>query len=462
MLHPGKKILFIILCVLVQLAAVAQTIAGRLSAAFSLLEKDPQLEAGFASICVVDAKTGQLVFEKNSRTGMATASTLKIITSVTAYEMLGKDFRYTTQFGYSGSLQNGELKGDLIIRAAGDPTLGSWRWQGTSEDKLWQRLVSSYKKAGVRSFDGLKVETTGWEEEIIPDGWTWGDIGNYYGAGAAGFNWRENQYDILLKSGNDIGSAVSVVETLPRDLSFTVHSLVRSAAKGTGDNSYVYYPLQQPNAVVRGTIPVNESRFKISASMPDARKEFARFFFQRLAAAGIRQVKTGTSLKNETILHTETSPPLDSIIYWFNKKSVNLYGEALVKTIAFSKTGKGSTDEGLKIFRKFWQTTGLGENELVMVDGSGLSPENRVTTHALSYVLAYAKKQPWFNGFYQALPEYNGMKLKSGTIKGAKGFAGYHTSREGREYIVSFLVNNYNGSSGTLVQKMYKVLDVLK
>jgi len=87
---------------------------------------------------------------------------------------------------------------------------------------------------------------------------------------------------------------------------------------------------------------------------------------------------------------------------------------------------------------------------------------NRVTTHAQVEILKYARKQNWFKYFYDALPEYNGMKMKSGTISDVKGFCGYHASKDGREYIFAFLVNNYSGSSLSLVNKMYKVLDILK
>jgi serine-type D-Ala-D-Ala carboxypeptidase/endopeptidase (penicillin-binding protein 4) len=76
--------------------------------------------------------------------------------------------------------------------------------------------------------------------------------------------------------------------------------------------------------------------------------------------------------------------------------------------------------------------------------------------------LRFARQQPWFSGYYHSFPEFNGMKIKSGTIRGVKGFAGYHTSTAGTEYIFSFLVNNYNGSSSAVVRKMYAVLDVLK
>jgi len=97
-----------------------------------------------------------------------------------------------------------------------------------------------------------------------------------------------------------------------------------------------------------------------------------------------------------------------------------------------------------------------------MSDGSGLSPQDRVTTHAQVMILKYAKQQPWFNYYFDAFPEYNGMKMKSGTIKDVKGFCGYHTAKNGKEYIFSFLVNNYNGSSSDLVNKMYRVLNILK
>ena len=109
-----------------------------------------------------------------------------------------------------------------------------------------------------------------------------------------------------------------------------------------------------------------------------------------------------------------------------------------------------------------YEKKGLDEDELNIVDGSGLSPLNRITTHAQVEILKYAKTKEWFSYFYDALPEYNNMKMKSGTIRDVKGFCGYHTSKSGNEYIFSFLVNNYNGSPSAVVDKMYKVLNNLK
>jgi D-alanyl-D-alanine carboxypeptidase/D-alanyl-D-alanine-endopeptidase (penicillin-binding protein 4) len=124
--------------------------------------------------------------------------------------------------------------------------------------------------------------------------------------------------------------------------------------------------------------------------------------------------------------------------------------------------GWGATDTGVAVIRDFWKKKGLDEEALNIRDGSGLSPLNRVTTHAQVEILKFAKSRDWYPSFYQALPEYNGMKMKSGTISDVKGFCGFQKSKEGREYIFSFLVNNYSGKSVTLVNKMYKVLDELK
>ncbi|HZH94929.1 MAG TPA: D-alanyl-D-alanine carboxypeptidase/D-alanyl-D-alanine-endopeptidase [Flavisolibacter sp.] len=437
--------------------------SDKLATVFKAFERDPQLRNGLASLYVVNAKTGAVVFDKNSRVGMAPASTQKIITSASAYEFLGKDFRYKTVFGYSGERNGNSVRGNIIIKPSGDPTLGSWRWNSTKEDAVMERITTAFKTTGITAIGPVTMTDSGWRNETIPDGWIWQDIGNYYGAGAAGLNWRENQYDIILRSGAEIGSRVTVVGTVPEKIYGVVESVATAAAKGTGDNAYVYYSLLSSKALVRGTIPIAEKRFTISAAFPDASKEFINTLTYSLSGvAGVTQMKMDDRAKGETIIHTETSPPLDSIIYYFNKRSINLYGEALVKTIAFQKGRTGGTNEGVVLIKDFWKTKGIEITELNIVDGSGLSPLSRVTTHAQVTVLQHAKKQPWFGGFYYSLPEYNGMRLKSGTIRDVKGFCGYHTGRDGTEYVFSFLVNNYNGAAGSLVQKMYGVLDVLK
>lgn len=444
--------------------SAAQTVSQKLQQAFSVFEKDPQLKYAISSLYVMEANTGQTIFSRNANVGLAPASTQKIITSVTAFELLGKNYQFQTNFGVAKE----DGKETLIIKASGDPTLGSWRWEFTKEQNVLNRIISSLRSEGLKNLDRVVVNAPGWDHETIPDGWIWQDIGNYYGAGSGAFNWRENQFDLILKSGSRMGDAVEIVQAIPDLYFYKLTSRATSAAKGTGDNAYIYLPAGRGEAVLRGTIPVNENRFVISGSLIHPAGQFVQtlndslkkqFRFPDLPAPVFfyKEFKPA-----EKIIHTEISPTLDSLIYYFNKKSINLYGEALVKTLGYVKKGTGSTDSGLVVVKNFWKQNGLEEEELNMVDGSGLSPLNRITTHAQAAILKFAREKPWFTSFYNSLPEYNGMKMKSGTIIGVKGFCGYHRSRSGREYIFSFLVNNYHGSPSQLINKMYKVLDVLK
>ncbi len=92
-----------------------------------------------------------------------------------------------------------------------------------------------------------------------------------------------------------------------------------------------------------------------------------------------------------------------------------------------------------------------------MIDGSGLSPGNRITPAALVKVMQYARSKPWFSSFYNALRVINGIKMKSGSIGGARSFTGYVGN-----YTFAIVINNYNGSPGEMVRKMYSLLDILK
>jgi D-alanyl-D-alanine carboxypeptidase/D-alanyl-D-alanine-endopeptidase (penicillin-binding protein 4) len=166
--------------------------------------------------------------------------------------------------------------------------------------------------------------------------------------------------------------------------------------------------------------------------------------------------------KMEKLIYTFTSPSFDSINYWFLKKSLNIFGEAILKTIAFERTNFGSTDTGVSIVKQFWSKLGIEKSALRILDGSGLSPSNRVTTNSLVKVMLYAKSRPWFDSFYYALPEMNGIKMKDGYISGTRSYTGYVSNKSGQGYVFSFIVNNFDGDPANAREKIWKVLNIMK
>lgn len=446
-------------------SVVSQSVQERLDKAFQQFMTDPQMRYAIAGISVVNSESGQTLFEYNGNIGLAPASCQKLVTSATALELLGINYRYKTEIGYDGEIKDGKLMGNLHIKGYGDPTLGSWRYTGTSDTSIIKQWHKKIQDLRIKKIEGqIMVYADQWETASVPGGWPWDDMGNYYGAGAYGLNWRENQYDLVLKSGPNPGDKVMIVKMIPvlHNMIFT-NELV-AGKKGSGDNAYIYSAPYNDRAFIRGTIPPAQSAFTISGSMTHPGMQLG----YTLAAAltdgtgkqpGVREQSTKKSIQP---IHVHYSPVLDSINYWFMRKSVNLYGETLVKTLAFEKNRKGATEDGLEIMKDFWKTKGIDPASLRMIDGSGLSPQNRVTANSLVKVLQYARSRSWFTQYMAAFPEYNKMKLKSGTIGGSKGFAGYHTSKEGITYTVAFIVNNYNGSANEIVRKMFLVLDELK
>lgn len=463
------KNLFLLFISFYSIQLHAQDVKSKFNNAYKKFAADKVFRHASISLLVINNSTGKTVTGINPETGLAPASCQKVITASASFELLGHNYTYKTTLGYTGKIVNGVLNGNIIIKGSGDPTLGSWRYSATAENSI----ISEFKKAisleGINEITGhVYADESAWKGEVIPDGWIWQDIGNYYGAGARALNWRENQYDLFLKSGNKIGDTVQYVNTNPSFVyGLNCKVAATSAEKGSGDHSYIYIPENNKYSYVRGTIPVDENHFSISGAMPHPATQLAitlEAALKKLPFANVAEnypeIRSGRDSVN--IFYTHQSPQLDSIIYWFLQRSINLYGEALLKTIACQFTNVGATDSGVNIIKNFWSKKGIDPSSMNIIDGSGLSPANRVTTTTLVSVMQYAKKQDWFPAFYKALPEINGIKMKSGSISDVLSYTGFIKSKKDIEYTFSFIINNYDGNGNDVRKKMWALLDVLK
>ena len=465
------NLLFILLFVTV--FASAQTVTDKLKLAIDKMLADPTLKHASMSLYVLNSKTNEVVYDYNSQVGLMPASSQKIITSVTAFELLGNDFKFKTTLGYKGFIKNGTLNGTLMINGSGDPTMASWRYSSSKDTTILNNWMEAIKQLGIKKINGdVILNTDSFPYQPVAGGWPWEDIGNYYGAGCWGLNWHENQFDLTLLPGSNDSEQSCIAAIKPNLPKCTLINKVKTGKADSERDAYIYLAPYSSVGLVYGSIPAKGKPYTISGAMPnpmyqmseaiESALKFANIKFNKITNS-IDYQKSGDTLpKLDSVFNTYLSPTLDSINYWFLKKSVNLYGESLLKTIAYSKTGEGSTEKGIKLVKQFWQDKGIDKGSLRMMDGSGLSPSNRLTTNALVTALQYARDKPWYASFENAFPLYNGMKLKSGTMGGVKAFAGYHTNKEGTDFTVAMIVNDYEGTSSDVTQKMFQVLDELK
>jgi len=439
----------------------AQNISQQLDGATKNLMNSPTATSSNLSFYVSD-ESGNLVYEYQGNKGFSTASTQKIFTAAAALEVLGKNYTYKTNSGYSGTISSGTLKGNLIINSTGDPTLGSWRYDAYKPENFKKKLTEAIKKAGINKISGdLIIDDSYFDHQTIPGGWPWDDLGNYYGAGVWGVNWRENQFDINI-SGNEFKSFSYPLEG--------VRWLNDVKVGGNSDQSLIFTAPHSNVALISGTLPAKT--VTVSGATPNPPLQLGVEVKQWLKDAGIDfsgeamtnsqlaiEGKSLQQLSDDKVIFTYESPTLDKIVYWFLRKSVNLYGETLIKTLAKEKKGNPSFKTGVAFLKEFWKSKGINPNMINFADGSGLSPQNYVSAKAEVQALLYAKKQSWFESYYDGFPtQDNGMKMKSGTMRDTKSFAGFHTSKDGKKYVFSIIINNYQGSGSTELQKILSVL----
>lgn len=439
----------------------AQNITQKLDEATKNLMNSSGAISSNLSFYVSD-ENGNFIYEYQGNKGLSTASTQKIFTAGAALETLGKNYTYKTTSSYSGNISGGNLNGNLFISSTGDPTLGSWRYEAYKPEIFKQKLIDAIKKSGIKKISGdLVIDDSYFDHQTIPGGWPWNDLGNYYGAGVWGINWRENQFDINI-NGNEFKSFSYPLEG--------VNWLNDLKVGGSSDQSLIFTAPHSDVALINGTLPAKT--VTVSGAVPNPPLQLGVEVKQWLKDSGIDfsgKVVTNSQLEIEgkkalqapknNIILTYESPTLDKIIYWFLRKSINFYGETLIKTLGKEKKGDPSFKSGVAYLKEFWKSKGITPNMINFADGSGLSPQNYVAAKAEVQALLYARKQPWFESYYDGFPTHdNGMKMKSGTMSDTKSYAGYHTSKDGKKYVFSIIINNYEGSGSTELQKILNVL----
>jgi len=406
---------------------------------------------------------------------------MKLITSAVALELLGPQYTFKTTIGYTGVLnkRTGKLKGDIVIRGGGDPSLGSPYF--TDHYKNFQdSWVSEIIRLGIKKIEGRVItDDSYYDYQPVPSKWLWEDAGNYYGAGAYGLSVFDNTYGIHFMIGAD--SQLVVKEIVPDECRIEFSNWL--VAAGTSDEGYVFAAPYSTNGWMAGTIPANLEDFVLKASVADPPRLMAKMINSKLKASGITISEEPTTFRLEQITYgteivqiAETiSPSLSEIIEVLNHESVNLYAEHLIKELGKKFSGKGSTVAGVEIVRGYLNNSGLGTDGIFIEDGSGLSPVNSINARGLAILLSYMKNEGrYFPEYFNSLPEAgkegtlksyfkdpvfdSRLRAKSGSMTRVRSYAGYFTTLSGKQMVFSIIINNYTGTSRHIIAGIEEII----
>ncbi len=451
------------------------------------LVNSPFLENGFLGLSIKSVNLDKNIVEYNAKKSLHPASTMKLISSATAFIALGEDFRYSTILEYSGQIKDSILIGNIIIRGSGDPSLGSWRFKNQPDYKqLADRWVKKIKDLGIKEIRG-KIFGDGsfFAENVVPDTWIWGDTGNYYGAGSYGLNMNENLYWVSFKPSNYMESA-PLVKTSPDLPYYQKINQVLTDKVGTGDQVNIYSTPYQDVLIMQGFVPKGND-FSVKGSIPDPALFSAYFLQKKLLENGITVLESPLSfleankknvyyqkpiLTNQ--IDTLNSPPLCDLARECNFHSINLYAETFLKTPSVLMNFGSSTESAVKGLIQIWQTKNVKLEGMKMKDGSGLSPANGITPNNMTDVLKAMYLEKSFGDFYKSIPvvgvsgtvsnlgkkskAIGNVRAKSGSIDGVRAYAGYFTARNGEMMCFSMMLNKYNSDLGNATRELEKLM----
>lgn len=445
-----------------------------------------------------DVQSGEVLYEHDSKREVTPASVLKTVTTATAIELLGEDFRFATTLQYDGYIEEGILYGNLYIKGSGDPTLGSSHFAPRQSHQISDRnefisdWVAALREAGIRKITGSVISDESlFDTEGIAPKWVWEDMGSYFGAASYGLNVFDNIVRINLSTGS-AGQRPTIKTTVPAIPDLKFHNYLTTAQIAT-DSSYVIGAPFNMDRYLYGTVPASKTNYALRGDIPDPALFLARYLHKSLEESGISIDGTYTCHRimaeegrwnpgERQTLTTTYSPTLSQIIAIANQKSHNLYTDALLKTVGLSYTPtKGevisSFGKGIKVVKKYWEDKGLSVSNLQMYDGSGLSVTDKVTAEFITDLLVYmATRSESSTAYFNSLPQcgvegsvrnflrgsslQGRSRLKSGGMSRVRCYAGY-IERDGKQYAIALFANNYNCEGREITRALEKMLVAL-
>lgn len=434
---------------------------------------------------VIDPSNNQVLLAVNPEKPFLPASVLKVVTTATALEKLGPDFRFRTTLYTNGHLaQDGTLSGDLYLVGRGDPNLMDLEG-GLLEKPALQEMAEQLQALGVKKVLGdVFGDDSYFDSRSYPQGWTSRDLKSLYGAPISALSINNNVVWVHVGA-TRVGQRVRV----SLEPSTSYFSIRNSATTGRGAAKRTLSARAIPGTnrlVVTGVLPASQgySQYAIVERPAELTAALLKEELQRrqIAVSGVvRAIHYGDLADNERqdwkTLAEHRSPPLIRALEIINKRSDNLHAEMLLRVLGAEFRGVGTDESGLQVVRDFLMAAGIEDDRISLRDGCGLSRENLVTPRFQTSLLLFVSKQPYFDLFVNTLAvsgvdgtlkhrmvssQVKGaIFAKTGTLNGVATLSGYMTTQSGRSLVFSIFANNARTSMSRIRRTIDEICTLL-
>ena len=392
----------------------------------------------------------------NADVSMNPASTMKLVTTYAALEMLGPNHQWKTEFYTDGTLSGGVLRGNLYLKGGGDPKLNM--------EKLWL-LMRDLRANGVQQITGdLVLDRSFFEQPQLP---VFDDDGNDKNKP---FLVKPDSLMVNLKAlrfvaRNDAGKVLISVE--PPIASIRIDNQVKAVNTKQCTGDVRYNPVTQADGSVLVTVSgqladgCNSQTYLSLLDHATYTAGAVRAIWKELGGSIQGQNRQAAVPKNAKLLARAYSPDLAEIIRDINKYSNNTMAQQLFLSLGAQFRSDADGDDAKaaqRVIRQWLAKKGITAPHLVMENGSGLSRAERVSAREMAQMLQAAWKSPYAAEFISSMPiagkdgtmrkrlkttAMNGQAhIKTGTLNTVRAISGFSRDSNGHTWAVVAILND--------------------
>jgi D-alanyl-D-alanine carboxypeptidase/D-alanyl-D-alanine-endopeptidase (penicillin-binding protein 4) len=414
-----------------------------------------QVPADTLSVVVTDLGDGKPVLEWRADEPRNPGSTIKLLTTLVALDVLGPTFTWRTDVFALGDIEAGRLRGDLLLRGGGDPFLVT--------ERVWQ-LIRQIRQAGIDEIEGeLLIDDSFF---LVDDE----DPGAFDGQPLRAYNVIPNALLMNLKvvrywfqPQSETGSVRVWLDPPLENLVLENRlDLRQGSCRGYQRGISIAANETLDTVTLNGSFPSGCELYAMDRTAL-THADYAYGLFGLLwretggrFEGGWRNAETPADA--EPIV-TFASLPLSAIIEHVNKHSNNVMARQLLFTLGAEVLGRPGTESGgRKVIMDWLGQKGLGSASIEIDNGAGLSRAARITAGDLAALLLHAWRQPYMPEYVSSLAlaghdgtlrrrfadnSLNGRAhMKTGSLDHVTALAGYLQSRSGRRFAVVMLHNH--------------------
>ncbi len=426
---------------------------------------DPNFSNAHWGVLIQSLETGEYFYKRNENKLFMPASNLKLFTSSAGLILLGDDYKFTTNIYMRGRMDGSTLIGDLVIQGRGDPTL-SGRFYNNDLLKVFNDWADSLSRLGIDEITGNIIgDDNEFDDLGLGEGWAWDYESDWYAAQSSALSFNDNCVDLIVTADKLTGQAK--IDINPNTKYVAVVNKV-SVVNNDSSTSINAYRERGTNLItVFGTIR-NSDSLKTFVTVNNPTQYTMVVLKEVLESKGI--IVGGfpvdiddlsSPIENYELarLFTYYSPNLREIVKVINKNSQNFFAEQVLKTIGLEKENLGSIENGITVCNSVFQEMGINPENMIMVDGSGLSRLNLVTPKQIVSLLNFMYQNKYYLPFYNSLPiagidgslanrmkntkAENNVRAKTGYIGSARSLSGYVNTADNEPIAFSIIVNNF-------------------